>query len=165
MALPDESEFCVPSVVSRGCVQRDDLRRRLDSKSPLGTYMQRLFDSSSLHMLANPYTVRSLLNHMAAISRMSEYADDEAEEIQRGRIVEMQNTSDLLILLAKYFPSVRNQTPPRHCTDGLMCDRSLLALLPRSVNGLLLFVREAGKMTLVLVKESEARLQRAVETR
>lgn len=115
MALPDESEFCVHSVVSRACVQRDDLRRRLESKSPLGLYMQRLFDTSSVHMLANPYTVKSLLKHMAAICALGEYDDDEIR--QKGRMHAMKNTSDLLIMLAKYFPIVRLLLDTRCISD------------------------------------------------
>jgi hypothetical protein len=137
-ALPDESEFCVHSVVSRACVQRDDLRRRLESKSPLGLYMQRLFDTSSVHMLANPYTVKSLLNHMTAICAVSEFDDDEAQ--QRGRMLEMKNTSDLLILLAKYFPMVEKHCLPMYCVT--VCCRSSPEPLQRSTNGWWLSARE-----------------------
>jgi len=92
------------SCIARACMQRDDLRRRLDSKSPLGGYMARLFDTSAIHMLANPYTASCLLYHMTAVAKIPEEFDEREES--SGRVREMKDTSDLLMLLAKHFPMI-----------------------------------------------------------
>jgi hypothetical protein len=86
------------TVISRSCAQREDLRQRLDSKSILANYMADLYDTCATHMMCNEYTVRVLLLHESDLIRSISTGDHYEH---RGR--DIQDTADLLFLIAKYF--------------------------------------------------------------
>jgi hypothetical protein len=77
--------------VGDACAHRDDLRQRLDSKSPLGEYVACLYDAAG-HKVANKGVVIDILNYMVSPS-----SADCGPELQAV-------TSTLLAALAKHVP-------------------------------------------------------------
>lgn len=78
--------------IGDACAHRDDLRQRLDSKSPLGEYAACLYDAAS-HKMANEGAVVGMLQYAVSPSSMDSEPDLQAV------------TSTLLTALAKHVPN------------------------------------------------------------
>lgn len=109
-----EMEEMAPTIV-RSCLCRDELKQRLDSKSPLGNYMARVFDTSAVYMIANIWTVKFLLFHLLSTTKLlfdkkqhiiSTTSGRQKERLQHYLLREICDTAELITLLAKYLPLV-----------------------------------------------------------
>lgn len=104
--------------ITRSCSCRDELKQRLDSKSPLGNYIGRVFDASAVYMLANTWTVKYLFFHLKSSTKLL-FRDHhirapsgrQREKYQNYLLRECCDTAELISVLAKYIPIVRSTTP------------------------------------------------------
>jgi hypothetical protein len=111
----NEEEEASP-IITRSCSCREELKQRLDSKSSLGSYMARVFDTSAVFMVANLWTVRCLLFHLLSTTQLlfdkhhaqviGTTSGRQRERLQQYLLRESCNTAELLTLLAKYLPLV-----------------------------------------------------------
>jgi hypothetical protein len=117
-----EEEELSPAI-ARSCFCRDELKQRLDSKSPLGSYMARVFDTSAVFMVANIWTVKYLFFHLLSttqllfdkehhISSSTTASGRQKERFQHFLLREACDTAELISLLAKYLPLVPLTSPP-----------------------------------------------------
>jgi hypothetical protein len=101
--------------VLRSCTSRDELKQRLDSKSPVGTYIGRVFDTSAIYLIANPWTLKYLFLHLLSTTKLlftdspppTKASGRQAERYQSSLFREVCDTAELITLLGKYLPAVR----------------------------------------------------------
>ena len=70
---------------SLSCHRRDDLKARLDTKSPLAQYIGSLYDASAAYMLLNPVTVEIIVRYVASLCRRLSHFEDIVNAAPSGR--------------------------------------------------------------------------------
>jgi hypothetical protein len=112
-------------VISGAIKQRDDLKQKFGSKSPLGEYLGSLYDASAIHMLADLHTVDHLFHiilqssddlesyekGMKVMSKASSESTSEESVVFNLSIDDVNaslkfNTINLIVCLSRFFPSV-----------------------------------------------------------
>lgn len=99
---------------------RDDLKSRLDSKSPLAQYVGSLYDASAGFMLVNPTTVQIILRFVARVCRQlsqcesvidsSAGARSNTSSVREAKLrfldtqQELEKACQLLVTIGKHSP-------------------------------------------------------------
>jgi len=109
----------VAAEITRACSARDDLKSRLDSKSPLAQYVGSLYDASATFMLLNPTTVEVILQYVANLCRhLSHYEEvinassgrSQSAAVKDAKVKsmnvqqEVEKVCQVLVMMSKHAP-------------------------------------------------------------
>lgn len=114
------NSVAVAAEITRACNSRDDLKSRLDSKSPLAQYVGSLYDACAAFMLINPVTVEIILRYVASLCRHLSHYEGVINAAPAGRSnssvtkdakvslikiqQEVEKVCQLLVMVGKHAP-------------------------------------------------------------